>query len=218
MKLKVCGLNNPENIKEILKLKPEFIGFIFYKESKRFIADNLSETFIKKIPRTIKKVGVFVDESFENIIEIYNRYNLDFVQLHGNEDSILCARLFLKGIPLIVAFQIDSGFDFRILDSYSPFCSYFLFDTKASLPGGNGIKFNWNLLNNYDLIVPFFLSGGIAPTDIELIAQLNHEMLYAVDINSKFEVKPGVKDVEIIKSFRNNLKSVNQLDYENSNR
>ncbi len=218
MKLKVCGLNNPENIEEIVRLKPDFIGFIFYNESKRFISNNLSELFIKQIPREIKKVGVFVDKSFENIVKDYHQYDLNYVQLHGNEDHLFCARLFLKGIPIIKAFKIDYGFNFKTVNSYSPFCSYFLFDTKALLPGGNGTKFNWKLLDNYDLSVPFFLSGGIAPSDVEEISNLDLEALYAIDINSKFEIEPGVKDIEKVKKFKNDLKSVNQLDYENSNR
>ncbi|MFO7828371.1 MAG: phosphoribosylanthranilate isomerase, partial [Bacteroidales bacterium] len=139
MKLKVCGLNNAKNIKEITRLNPDFVGFIFYPRSKRFILDHgVNTEMIKEIPLNIKKVGVFVDSSIDEIIKLFYDFNLDYVQLHGNENVTFCAKLFLKQIPVIKAFRLDKDFDFRQLEAYLPFCNYFLFDTKGKLPGGNG--------------------------------------------------------------------------------
>jgi phosphoribosylanthranilate isomerase len=218
MKLKVCGLNNPENIKEICRLKPDFIGFIFYEKSKRYVANNISLELIKNIPSNIKKVGVFVNEDIEVIQMRYRQYNLDYVQLQGNEDQRYCIKLYLKQIPVIKVFNVDTDFNFHILDSYSSFCSYFLFDTKGDLPGGNGKKFDWDLLRQYDLKIPIFLSGGISPEDIDSIKGVNHEMIYGIDINSKFEMKPGLKNIEKIKKFKNELKEIYQHVYENRSR
>ena len=199
MKLKVCGLNNLENIKTVASLTPDFAGFIFYRPSKRYIfRNNFSSDAFKEIPETVKKVGVFVNASFEEITWAFNQYKLDYIQLHGNEDKGFCEQLFLKNIPLIKAFQIADDFNFKALDGYEPFCQYFLFDTKGKLPGGNGIKFSWDLLKNYSLEVPFFLSGGIGPDDIDAIEYFHHEKLYGVDINSGFEIEPGIKNMKQI--------------------
>ena len=206
MNLKVCGLNNPENIIDIASLYPDYIGFIFYPESKRYISNQISINTLNQIPDKVKRVGVFVNEDIEVLQMIYNQYGLDYVQLHGDEDQAYCAKLFLKRIPIIKAFNIDSSFDFRILDAYLPFCAYFLFDAKGASQGGNGIKFNWDLIENYDLKVPFFLSGGIGSDDIDLIRDLSLKMLYGIDINSKFEIEPGIKDVEKVKSLKNEIK------------
>lgn len=216
MKLKVCGLNNTKNIEEITSLNPDFVGFIFYPGSKRFIFNNDTNTeAIKNIPPKIKKVGVFVDSSVDDIIKLFYDFNLDYIQLHGNESSGFCAKLFLKHIPIIKAFRLYNEFDFSKLEAYLPFCNYFLFDTKGKLPGGNGIKFSWSLLKNYSYRLPFFLSGGISPDDIDDIKSFRHEMLYAVDVNSKFELSAGIKDIKKVKIFNQQLK---QLSYENTSR
>ncbi|MFO7827091.1 MAG: phosphoribosylanthranilate isomerase [Bacteroidales bacterium] len=216
MKLKVCGLNNANNIKEITKFNPDFVGFIFYPGSKRFILDHcLNPEMIKEIPPNIKKVGVFVDASIDEIIKFYYDFDLDYVQLHGNETPAFCAKLFLKQIPVIKTFRLDKDFDFEQLEAYLPFCNYFLFDTKGKLPGGNGVKFSWPVLKSYTLRLPFFLSGGIGPDDINDIQSFNHEMLYAIDVNSKFELSPGIKDIKKVQNFKNQL---NQLSYENTSR
>lgn len=206
MKLKVCGLNNPENIKEVCSLNPDYIGFIFYDKSERFVKNNISYQDISSISSNIKKVGVFVNENIDVVMLLARQYNLDYVQLHGNESSSYCGRLFLKQFSVIKSFAVDSNFDFRSLDEYSPFCSFFLFDTKGDKYGGNGMKFNWKLLESYYLRVPLFLSGGITPSDAELIKKIDSNMIYAIDINSKFEISPGIKDVDSIQQFKNDLK------------
>ena len=206
MKLKVCGLNNPGNILEINALNPDFIGFIFYKKSKRYIADILDDGMLTKIPESVKKVGVFVNSPMDEVIESFHRYKLDYVQLHGDEGQEFCARLFLRQMPVIKVFKLDTWFNFRQLEAYIPFCSFFLFDKAGELPGGNGKKFSWDILKGYNYKLPFFLSGGIGPDDIEQILEVDNEMLYAIDINSKFELAPGMKDVKKVNMFMNKLK------------
>ncbi|MEA2107724.1 MAG: phosphoribosylanthranilate isomerase [Bacteroidota bacterium] len=212
MKLKVCGLNNKKNIEAVVSLKPDFVGFIFYSQSKRYILkNNLTSVFFDKIPKTVKKVGVFVDASFQKITETFDKYKLDYIQLHGNEDKSFCERLFLKNIPLIKAFAISDTFNFSKLKFYVPYCDFFLFDARGKFPGGNGIKFSWELLKSYSLELPFFISGGISPDDIGNIESFDHEKLYGVDINSRFEIEPGIKNVNQIEKF---YKQLNKKSYE----
>jgi len=212
MKLKVCGLNNLENIESVVSVEPDFAGFIFYRPSKRYIFRNsLSSDVFKEIPETVKKVGVFVNASFEEITRDFNNYKLDYIQLHGKENKDFCGKLFLKNIPLIKAFQITDDFNFKVLEEYEPFCQYFLFDAKGKLPGGNGIKFSWDLLSRYSLQIPFFLSGGLGPDDIDAIQFFHHEKLYGVDINSGFEIEPGIKNIKQIEIFK---KQLNKINYE----
>ena len=210
MKLKVCGLNNPQNVEDIISLGPDYIGFIFYPGSKRYVSNYISPEFLSKIPSRIKKVGVFVDEEINEVERIFRTYKLDYVQLHGNESPKYCIRLFLINVPVIKVFSFDDTFEFKKLDTYASFCSYFLFDSKGIKPGGNGKKFNWSLIEDYDLNVPFFLSGGIGPNDADIIKDLPNEMLYAVDINSLFESEPGIKNVQNIEKFIRSIKPINQ--------
>src|SRR6056297_819767 len=212
MKLKVCGLNNQENIKSVVSLRPDFAGFIFYHPSKRyFFKNNLSIGFFKRIPEMVKKVGVFVDAPFDEVMETFYTYQLDYIQLHGNETPAYCARLLVNNISLIKAFSVNEAFNFKELEAYEPYCQYFLFDTKGKLPGGNGIKFSWHLLEKYSLEVPFFLSGGIGTDDIDAIQSFYHKKLYGIDINSRFEIEPGIKNVVKVKNFK---KQLNKLNYE----
>lgn len=212
MKLKVCGLNNTKNIKSVVSLRPDFAGFVFYRSSRRyFLKNNLSTGAFKGIPETVKKVGVFVDAPFEEIMKAYHTYQLDYIQLHGNESAAYCARLLENNLSLIKAFSVSEASTFKELEAYEPFCKYFLFDTKGKLPGGNGIKFSWHLLKSYSLEVPFFLSGGIGPDDIDAIQSFHHEKLYGIDINSRFEIEPGIKNVQKIENFK---KQLNKINYE----
>jgi len=206
MKLKICGLNNPENIKEIIQLNPDFIGFIFYAGSKRYVANNIEFCDIQYIPDYVKRVGVFVNEDLELVELICRQYKLDYVQLHGTEDQAYCARLFLKNIPVIKVFHVDAHFDFRQCDPFVPFSNYFLFETKGEGYGGNGKKFDWKIISSYDLNTPFFLSGGIGLDDADLINKLELKRLMGVDVNSRFEVQPGIKDIQKLKDFIELLK------------
>jgi phosphoribosylanthranilate isomerase len=199
MKLKICGMKYPENILEVSQLLPDYIGFIFWEKSSRYFDGE-----IPKINKSIKKVGVFVDATLEEIISKIEKYDLDVIQLHGNESPEFCENLKKKNIQIIKVFSVNDDFNFSILEPFENACDYFLFDTKGKLPGGNGITFNWQILKQYKLTKPFFLSGGIGLDEIENIKKLNLP-IYAIDVNSKFEIEAGLKNIELLKSFKNNL-------------
>ena len=203
MKVKVCGLREKDNIEKINSLLIDYLGFIFYKKSKRTILDNSENiNFIKELKN---KVAVFVNEKQDNIQSYIKKYQFDFVQLHGDENPNFCFQI-KSFTNIIKAFSVDDNFDFNCLKEYEDVTDFFLFDTKGKDYGGNGISFNWSLLEKYKLSKPFFLSGGISINDIDKIKEISHPLLYCVDINSKFEIKPGLKDVELVKSFLNKIK------------
>ena len=200
MKLKVCGMKYRDNILKVAALKPDYMGFIFYEKSLRFMCED-----IPVLPNDIKKVGVFVDASIEKIKEMREKFNLNAVQLHGHESPEFCQKLRNEHIEIIKVFSVENEFDFSKLKVYEPHVSYFLFDTKGPNPGGNGYSFDWTILQNYNSNTPYFLSGGIGLKDIEA---LNHfqksaaaQQCYAIDVNSKFETKPAYKDSIKLKKF-----------------
>ncbi|HXA00800.1 MAG TPA: phosphoribosylanthranilate isomerase [Cytophagaceae bacterium] len=203
-KLKVCGMKYADNIKAVAALKPDYMGFIFYEESKRFVG-YLDEEVIGNLPSSIKKVGVFVNEVIEDILELHDKYNFDFVQLHGDESPEFCLEM-KNFIPVIKAFSIEENIDFNMLKRYKKSCDYFLFDTQTASYGGSGKKFNWDLLKKYDNEIPIFLSGGISLEDAAQIKKLKEINIHAIDINSRFEKRPGLKDIILIKEFMNRLK------------
>ncbi|WP_231625600.1 phosphoribosylanthranilate isomerase [Pedobacter sp. R20-19] len=190
------------NIAAVASLQPDYLGFIFYAASPRFISD-VSAELIKYIPSEIKTVGVFVDEDLEVVKKKVNLYQLKAVQLHGNEsvEYVKALKDFAQDIEVIKAFGLDEDFDFAVLNAYQDLVDYFLFDTKTKAHGGSGKTFDWKILENYKLNKPFFLSGGIDLEHAAAIAEIKDTRLYALDINSKFEVEPGVKDVEKVKAF-----------------
>ena len=194
-------MRESENISGLLALKPDFIGFIFYDKSKRFVADFPQI----EIPSTTKKVGVFANETIEEIIEKVNQHTLDFVQLHGNETQEYCSALSAKNIKIIKAFSVGENFDFNATLLFEKHVSLFLFDTKGKNYGGNGIKFNWDLLQNYTGKIPFLLSGGISINDAEEIKKFKHPAFLGIDINSGFELEPGLKNIKEIKEFKSLL-------------
>lgn len=198
MKLKVCGMQETENIAALASLQPDYMGFIFWEPSKRYCT-----TVPTDIPKHIKKVGVFVDETTKQIKEKVKLFGLDAVQLHGDETPRQCAAL-LNLCKVIKAFRIGPDFDFKTLTPYQDHCTYFLFDTQGPLPGGNGTAFDWKLLAGYTLDTPFFLSGGIGLGHVEAIAEIRKRNLpiHALDINSQFESKPGVKKIKKIEKFK----------------
>ncbi|MBW2960896.1 phosphoribosylanthranilate isomerase [Mesonia aestuariivivens] len=206
MKLKVCGMKYEENILELAKLQPDYMGFIFYKKSGRFVSEKIPE-----IDSTIKKVGVFVDADFNFIQQKVKDYDLQTIQLHGNESVDFCRNLkksFKNKTPEIIkAFAIKDEFNFSLLEEYLDIVDYFLFDTKGKQPGGNGYTFDWQVLKEYPFQKPFMLSGGIGLNEIEKIKafqQLNLP-LYGIDVNSKFEIEPGRKNIENLKKFKTQL-------------
>jgi phosphoribosylanthranilate isomerase len=197
IQIKICGMKYPQNIAEIAGLKPDFMGFIFYEKSARFVGQHLTKTTFQSIPSSIKKVGVFVNESIENIEEIYQTYPFDYIQLHGHETPEFCRKLKSKGINIIKAFAVNEDFDFTILDDFESYCDLFLFDTKGMYFGGNGQSFDWNLLQKYHLKTPFFLSGGIGLENIKAALNFKHPLLFGLDLNSQLELYTAIKSVEI---------------------
>lgn len=214
--LKICGMKH--NIAEVAKLQPDYLGFIFYEKSPRFF-----DVEIPSLPSGIKKVGVFVDASLDEIMLSGKKYDLDVIQLHGEESPNYCAAL--KGeIYLEISriedaqpnqggslfepeiwkvFSIKDGFDFENLKQFENLVDKFLFDTKGKEKGGNGHTFNWEVLKNYPSKKPFILSGGIGLEEIDSLKKLLKKDLpiHAIDVNSKFEIEPGLKDVSSLKKF-----------------
>jgi phosphoribosylanthranilate isomerase len=201
LKIKVCGMREPKNIAGIAKVRPDFIGFIFYPKSKRFTGYEAQPTIIEAVSSHIRKVGVFVNEATEQVFVTAQNWKLNVIQLHGQETPDYCRTIQNSGYVVFKAFPVDELFDFESLKAYQNCCDYFLFDTKGKLPGGTGQKFNWQLLDNYTLNVPFFLSGGIGPDDVKNIRNFRHPQLFGLDINSGFEISPGTKDVEKVRKF-----------------
>ncbi|HCN83942.1 MAG TPA: N-(5'-phosphoribosyl)anthranilate isomerase [Sphingobacteriaceae bacterium] len=198
-------MREPDNISQVMDINPDYMGFIFYQGSKRYVNDIDSEA-LKKIPSGIRKTGVFVDSSFEDITAAINKYHLDAVQLHGEESPELCRRLKQEGIEVIKAFGINNDFDFTVLEEYTMVTDHFLFDTKTSSHGGSGKVFDWKSLEKYPYQTTYFLSGGLSLDNIEDIQHIEDKRLYAIDINSKFESEPGIKDVEKIKKAINYIR------------
>lgn len=202
VKLKICGMKEIKNIKEISTLNPDYLGFIFWEKSKR----NMTLDSIPELHETTKKVGVFVDASIQEIATKINQYQLDIIQLHGNEPVIFCKNVKKLGVEVIKVFSIDSNFNFSVVKEYVFAVDYFLFDTKGKLPGGNGITFDWNILENYHYNIPFFLSGGIGNTEIdglkEFLKSPAAKKCYGIDVNSRFEKKPGIKNKIKLQKFK----------------
>ncbi len=206
-KVKVCGMRDSHNIDAIAKLKPDYMGFIFYPKSPRFLGDDYNASALGRIPKTIKKTGVFVNATEDEIAETIVKFDLQAAQLHGNESPDLCSKVKAMNVEVIKAFQVGEDFDFDVLNPYNGVCDYFLFDTKTKHYGGSGHKFDWKILDKYDNDIPVFLSGGISIDDVEDVKKLQHLNIYAVDINSKFEVEPALKNVEMVSEFMTKLKN-----------
>jgi phosphoribosylanthranilate isomerase len=202
VKLKICGMKETENITEISALQPDYLGFIFWEKSKR----NMTLDAIPELPETIKKVGVFVDASIQEIAAKINQYQLDVIQLHGNESVIFCRNVKKLGVEVIKVFSMASTFNFSLVKEYVLAVDYFLFDTKGKLPGGNGVSFDWKILENYHCDTPYFLSGGIGTTEIdglkEFLKSPAAKKCYAIDVNSRFEKKPGIKNKIKLQKFK----------------
>ncbi len=192
-------MRDPQNLRQLLALKPDFIGFILYPGSKRFVGEDFSLSV--DIPSPIKRVGVFVDALLPEVIEWSNRLELDYVQLHGAESKDYCQELSKMGLKVIKSFGVKESFNFKQLKEYTPWCSYFLFDTKTPLHGGSGEQFNWTLLDKYNESLPFFLSGGIGPEDVDSVLSYKNPHFYALDINSRFETEPAMKNIVQLKKF-----------------
>jgi phosphoribosylanthranilate isomerase len=197
MKIKICGLKHPENIQAVAGLTPDYVGFICYAPSPRYASDIQIET-LAGLPEDLYKTAVFVNEDAGTITKLIDTYNFDAIQLHGNEDPEFCKQL--KGkVTVIKAFGIDANFNFARLDAFVDSVDYFLFDTKTDKHGGSGQSFDWTLLDKYKLDIPFFLSGGLSLDNLEEVKNINHPRFYGVDLNSRFEIEPGLKDIDKLK-------------------
>lgn len=192
----------PDNIIQVGALLPDYMGFIFYEKSARFLDSEIPE-----LPDSIKKTGVFVNATFGEIQNTIEKHGLKAVQLHGDESYALCSRVQTLGVEVIKVFSIKDEFNFDELKPYEPYVDYFLFDTKGKQPGGNGYTFDWNTLKEYPSHIPFFLSGGIGMDEIEAVKSILKTDLpiYALDINSKFEIEPGLKKIELVQEFKTRL-------------
>ena len=205
MLVKVCGMRDEANLKEVVALKPNYIGLIFYQKSPRYVSDEFSQSLCSSI-NGIKKVGVFVNETLENILDKTAKFGLDCVQLHGNETSELCSQIKDNGVEVFKAFNISDMTDFVQTENFVGVCDLFIFDTKTPSYGGSGIKFDWSVLDEYKFSTPFLLSGGIGEDDAKLVSQINHDKMIGVDLNSKFELSPAYKDVAKLKRFLNRIR------------
>jgi phosphoribosylanthranilate isomerase len=186
-------MRSPENIRAITALQPDFIGFIFYDKSPRYISPDEARVHGTYIPQSIKKVGVFVNETFEKVGKIANEVSLDLVQLHGDESPEYCKKL-RNAIHIIKAFRVKDELNWESIVDYSDVVDYFMFDTATLGYGGSGRSFDWSLLNELKIEKPFFLSGGLGEDNIQDALKVSNQKLYAVDINSRIELEPGIKD------------------------
>jgi phosphoribosylanthranilate isomerase len=217
MKIKVCGLRDPNNIQNILNLGVEYVGFIFYQRSKRHAEH---ETLAKWLTEndhqfsSTARVGIFVNAGMDTILNTVHDYHLDYVQLHGAESPGYCRELqllwsvsTLRKAKIIKAFSVDTDFDFRSTNDYADTCSLFVFDTGGQQThGGTGVKWDWQKLAEYQGATPFLLSGGIGPDDARRVKLVQHPQLAGVDLNSKFEVEPGIKDIDLLRDFTQSIK------------
>ena len=229
MMIKVCGMRDSENIRAVAELKVDLMGFIFYPKSPRYvqmissqagILPDYSEERLQKMKKREteetknteltypRKVGVFVDDMPQNIVTRVYNYNLDYVQLQGNEQPVMLDNLrrtldpdIHPGIKIIKAISIKSKDDIRRWRDYRGTADMLLFDTQCSGYGGSGERFDWNVLEDYDGDIPFLLSGGIGPDDAERVLTFHHPMCVGIDLNSRFETEPGIKDVARLKAF-----------------
>lgn len=202
LKIKVCGMRDPKNIKEVANVGVHYLGFIFFEKSPR----NISHTEPISLPiEGVRKIGVFVNASSSFILGKAKEMNLWGIQMHGNETPEQCEEIKKSGYQVLKAFGIDTSFDFSVLEPYEKSCDFFLFDTKSESHGGTGLKFNWDVLRKYNNKKPVFLSGGITSTDAEQIKKLSWLNIHALDINSKFEDEPALKNVKLIEQFISEL-------------
>ena len=205
MLIKVCGLTNLENITQVMSLGVDMIGLNFYKPSPRFVnMDNFQIEALVNLPTP--RVGVFVNETLEEMIDIITKYRLDFVQLHGDE-SVETAAILKDHCKVIKVVGVENEDDIKFAEEISD-VHCLLFDKKSPLFGGTGLKFNWNLLSLYKGHLPFLLAGGIGINDIEAINNIDNEHFIGLDLNSKFELSPGLKDVSMIEDFQKSMNKV----------
>lgn len=210
MNIKVCGITQLKQLQQLDKLNIDYAGFIFFKGSPRYVVDKISKDELSNADFDIKKVGVFVNADYDEIMKQVDDYSLDIVQLHGDERPELCEEI-SENIEVIKAFRLSNDYEQDIdelINEYDGVCDYYLFDTaaKSGLSGGSGEQFDWKQLSKARIEKPFFLSGGIGIDDAERVKKFKHPDFYGVDINSRFEKEPGVKDLALVMQFKMALK------------
>ena len=191
-------MRDETNILQVASFVPDYMGFIFYPASPRYVGDSFEVP--ADLHPSITRVGVFVNESTNVILEKIKRHAIKYVQLHANETAAQCQELRDSGVHIIKVFSVDDSFDFQSTKPYVPVADFFLFDTKGKFHGGNGTAFNWEILKHYDQEVPFFLSGGLTSAHLDTISELQYMNLHALDLNSGVEQVPGLKDIEKVKA------------------
>lgn len=201
IKIKVCGMTDPANVREVCKYQPDYIGYIFYKRSVRYVGDAPDPGLFSDVPGGVGKTAVFVNEYYERMIDITGRYGINNIQLHGMESPETCRTLRIHGKTVIKVFPGNEVQNRRLLSDYADVVDYFLFDSPVRSYGGSGRKFDWSVLSGLKTDVEFFLSGGVAPEDTELIKAIDLPTLYGIDINSRFETEPGLKDPLMVGDF-----------------
>ncbi|GGD96945.1 phosphoribosylanthranilate isomerase [Planktosalinus lacus] len=211
MKIKICGLKDTNNIRQVSEANPDYMGFIFYPKSPRYVGQELSKDTLETIPESIVKTAVFVDESVENIMNKVNNYGFEAIQLHGDESPAICKELKEQNLTVIKAFAIEETFDFTKLIPYETHCDYFLFDTKTPAFGGSGKTFDWTLLSQHQLVTPFFLSGGLGVENLDAILKLKNDKLYGLDFNSKLEDAPGLKNIQMINKVLDTIRNYEHI-------
>jgi phosphoribosylanthranilate isomerase len=207
VKWKVCGLR--DNIADVTALQPDYIGFIFYAKSPRYIGEDFVLPEI--VNSKINKVGVFVNEAMDFVHNSMLNYQLDYAQLHGNESPDFCEKLMKKNVKIIKAFQVDEAFDFGGLNEYESVTDYFLFDTKTKQYGGSGKSFDWRVLKKYSMEKKYFLSGGISLDNIDDLDGLELSKVHALDVNSKFEISPGFKNIAMLEELKEKIAGLNNF-------
>lgn len=208
-------MRDSHNIKEVLALVPDYMGFIFYEGSPRYVLPQLDENMMQQVPQSTSKVGVFVNAGFEDIKQKVVQYALDAVQLHGDEPLSLVKRVKTLAVEVIKVFGIGkANFDFSQLAPYVSDVDYFLFDTKGKARGGNGQLFDWGKLKQYPYKKPFFISGGISTEQLDQLSLLSDLPLHGIDVNSKFELAPAMKDIPALKALK---KQLEMFSSENTN-
>lgn len=201
-------MRDEPNIREVAALRPHYMGFIFFASSPRYVGDNF---LVDNATDGIERVGVFVNEKTETIIDKAKKNKLTCIQLHGRETVLQCENIRTSGLRTIKVFSVDETFDFSTTEPYEEVADFFLFDTKGKYHGGNASAFNWEILHRYNQKVPFFLSGGLSPENIELIRSLKGMNLHALDVNSGVEIHPGLKSIDKIKHIMDIMNSITEF-------
>lgn len=198
LQIKVCGMREVGNIRDVAALGPDFMGFIFYVRSPRYVGEDF---VMPALPEGIRKTGVFVKETVENVLRRARQYGLDHVQLHSDETPEYCAEIKAAGLKILKAFAVDAAFDFGQLKAFEEVADYFLFDTKGDGYGGHGKAFDWGILSDYSGNTPFFVAGGVSNDNIDELLKLEHPLFYGIDVNSRYETAPGMKNVEAVQKL-----------------